>query len=264
MSDFLKHEPCPNCGPLQDGSGNNLGVYTDGHKWCFACGFYVPSTGVQNLDEVRESFKKRRTQNGIACNLPHDFTTVIPQEPLDWLRQYGITNEEIYKHKFGWSQTFNRLIFPFYDSYGNLLMYQGRWFPTNMERVTNVKRSKYHTEGRPEKIDAYFGDIDQTTGCTDCEGGLVVVVEDVVSALKIARICPALPLFGSELSLDRIMRLAGRFESLLIWLDHDKASYQAKCEIKARPYFKNVSSIFTTHDPKVFTTEELRKTICPV
>ena len=256
MSDFLKHEPCPACGPLQDGSGNNLAVYTDGHKWCFACGFYVPTTGIPNLDELREHFKNRRKNDGVACNLPDDFTHTIPEEPLRWLRKYQISDDEIQKNKFGWSPTFGRLIFPVHDSYGNLLMYQGRWFPTEMEKKLQAKRSRFHTVGRPEKVDAYFGDAGGG-------GDTIIVVEDVVSAVKVARICPSIPLFGSELSLDRIIRMAGRFLNLIIWLDHDKATYQAKCEIKARPYFKNVSGMYTTYDPKEFSTEELRKMICP-
>lgn len=35
----LRHEPCPKCN-----SSDNLGRYSDGHGWCFGCGFYDPGT----------------------------------------------------------------------------------------------------------------------------------------------------------------------------------------------------------------------------
>ena len=34
-SEFIAHEPCPKCG-----SKDNLARYTDGHAWCFGCGYY--------------------------------------------------------------------------------------------------------------------------------------------------------------------------------------------------------------------------------
>tara|TARA_Y100000590_G_scaffold470333_1_gene663822 strand:- start:592 stop:2229 length:1638 start_codon:yes stop_codon:yes gene_type:complete len=35
-SEFVAHEPCPKCG-----SRDNLGVYDDGHSWCFGCQTYT-------------------------------------------------------------------------------------------------------------------------------------------------------------------------------------------------------------------------------
>lgn len=37
-SEFLRHAPCPECG-----SKDNLGIYTDGHGYCFGCGYYLPA-----------------------------------------------------------------------------------------------------------------------------------------------------------------------------------------------------------------------------
>ena len=252
MSEFLRHAPCPACGPDQDGSGDNLAIYTDGHKWCFACGFYAPSTGLIDLVEFRKQLEKRRKENGVVCILPNDFTHIIPERPLAWMYSFGITNEEIQKNKIGWTETFSRLIFPIFDSYDNLLMWQGRLFlPGGNEKESN--RSRFHSSGRPEKVDAYFGDIDQSPHSA------IFVVEDVISAIKVARVCPSIPLFGSELSVARLLRISNRFENLIIWLDHDKASYQAKCEIKASPFFKSVRGIYTVLDPKLHSVEDIRK-----
>ena len=39
-SEFLRKEPCPECG-----SRDNLGRYTDGHGYCFGCGYHESGTG---------------------------------------------------------------------------------------------------------------------------------------------------------------------------------------------------------------------------
>ena len=38
-SEFVRHEPCTNCG-----SSDALSVYTDGHTWCFVCHNRTPAT----------------------------------------------------------------------------------------------------------------------------------------------------------------------------------------------------------------------------
>ena len=41
MSVCTHHEPCPQCrGQGRDTKGDNLAVYDDGHKYCFACGYW--------------------------------------------------------------------------------------------------------------------------------------------------------------------------------------------------------------------------------
>lgn len=42
-SEFVRHEPCPNCG---SSDGNSL--YSDGHTFCFVCHHYVHGDGTTN------------------------------------------------------------------------------------------------------------------------------------------------------------------------------------------------------------------------
>ena len=46
MSDFVRHESCPECG-----SKDNLAVYTDGHGHCFGCGHWSPPTDSEYLED---------------------------------------------------------------------------------------------------------------------------------------------------------------------------------------------------------------------
>ena len=253
MSNCLRHEPCPKCGPAQDGAGDNLGVFDDGHKWCFACGYFVPSSGIISIQDVRARLSRRADKNFAAPpTLPGDHTHIIPIHAYKWLKQYELTDEEINRHRIGWSAQYERIIFPIYDDAGNLLMWQGRYCP--FSNSPSEKRSKYFTQGRVESVLALFG----TPPSAD---GMVCLVEDFISAIKVARVCSSLCLWGSEVSLTRLKRVSLLFPHIILWLDNDKAAHSIKCVTKARPYFEKVSGIYTDHDPKTYSTEELKQWI---
>lgn len=253
MSNCLRHEPCPKCGPIQDGSGDNLGVFDDGHKWCFACGYFVPSSGIISIQDVRARLSQKAQKNFQAPPaLPSDHTYLIPIHAYTWLKQYDLTAAEINKHRIGWSSQYERIIFPVYDGEGNLLMWQGRYCP--FPESPPEKRSKYFTQGAAEHVLALFGH-------EGVKPDMVCLVEDFVSAIKVARICPSLCLFGSEVSLTRMKRVSLSFTHLILWLDYDKAAHSSKCVTKARPYFEKVSGIYTEKDPKAYSTEELKQWI---
>ena len=46
-SDFVAHEPCPDCG-----SKDNLARYADGHGYCFGCEYYEESTEERRVDNT--------------------------------------------------------------------------------------------------------------------------------------------------------------------------------------------------------------------
>ena len=254
MSNCIRHEACPKCGPIQDGSGDNLGVYDDGHKWCFACGYFIPSSGIISIQDVRARLSQRADKNFAAVPmLPSDHTYVLPAHAYAWLHQYDLTEPEINQNRIGWSSQYERIIFPVYDGVGNLLMWQGRYCPFSTN-VPEKRRSKYFTQGKAEDTLVLLGPVDS-------ENGMVCVVEDFISTIKVARVCAAHCLWGSEVSLTRLKRLSKLFPHLILWLDKDKTAHSVKCVTKARPYFEKVSGIYTEKDPKTYSTEELKQWI---
>lgn len=250
-SHFVRHEPCPICF-----SKNNLGVYSDGHKWCFGCGYFESARlSVEQVKENLQAFqtqKKNKNSNVPSIALPADFTHVIPSTPLTWLRSYDIEDRLILEKRIGWSEESQELIFPVYDAYQNLLMWQGRGFgdaPNDGHKTTR----KYNTKGLPEDIDCVH------TGPYLLNPNTVCVVEDFVSHLKVGEyVCPTLCLFGSSVSFKRLARLARRYKHLLIWLDYDKRRHATLAKLKANPYFHRVQVIVTEKDPKEYSVPELR------
>ena len=57
-SEFIKHEPCPQCQ-----SRNNLARYSDGHGWCFGCGYREPADGGTN--EFNKNRYDYRSSGGV-------------------------------------------------------------------------------------------------------------------------------------------------------------------------------------------------------
>lgn len=239
MSDFLYHQECPRCGDRgEDTAKDNLGVFDDGHQWCFKCGFFVPSDPVSNFSrELQEKQQEERE----TIVLPSDFTNHLPDDVVTWLTKY-ITREEINRNHIGWRYKHAEIVYPFYDLAGNLLCYQTRGFQNGSPT------RRFHTEGKVEKVFHILGPA--TAG--------ICVVEDILSAIKISRHMSVMPLLGSVISGDRLVVLSIRFLHLLIWLDSDKAKYSMKRAKAAEPFFESVRSIITELDPKEYDDGRVR------
>jgi Zn ribbon nucleic-acid-binding protein len=239
MTTFLRHEPCPSCG-----SQDNLGVWDDGHKWCFGCGFFVPSSNMSI--EQMETALVGKDKNNKNDGLPLDFTHSLPAEPYAWLKQYEITNAEIIQHNLGWSASRQMLIFPYFGENNEVIFWQGRYFPQ--------RKPKSFTGGDFRHLVL----VRHHVGTTDFSGGVLTVVEDPVSAIKVSRVCDVHPLFGSNLSQHNAIRLSRYFSELNLWLDFDKTKEALKFAERYKFLFKKVNVISTEKDPKEYGTEQIR------
>lgn len=242
-------EPCPRCG-----SRDNVGVYTDG-KWCFGCGYLIPGYKGMSIEDLEKqlSYNNNKKKN-VPIHLPADYRTLLPDEGREWLTKFGITNEEIVKHKIGWSDEYETrdsrivqwpaLILPAFDVWGNLLVYQRRTFQ-------NGTLPKYHTSGAPEAVL-------WTVSPRDTPDDLLILVEDFVSSVRVGRQFECSPLWGSSLSLGQITRISDRYSRLGLWLDWNKVGHAQLLSFKAQPYFKQIVVLATEKDPKVYDDDEIR------
>jgi len=137
------------------------------------------------------------------------------------------------------------LIFPFFDADKKLLAWQGRYFGSD------PKGTKYYTKGARNSFLPILN--------YDGNGSSLVVVEDCVSAYKLARTVPSMPLLGSHLNEEKALKISRLFEGLTIWLDYDKAQESIKMAREYAPLFRFTKSIISEKDPKEYTDEELEK-----
>jgi hypothetical protein len=150
-----------------------------------------------------------------------------------WLRKYRITDAEIKTHHIGWSMDQQMLIFPVFQE-GKMVMWQGRNFNGG---------PKYLTEG-PKS------DVMNLVGNSKCKD-VVVVTEDLISAIAVGRLYQACPLYGATMGLGLIQKLSERFEYLGIWLDSDKTREAVEIALRASQWIPTFV-VETLWDPKEY------------
>ncbi len=162
--------------------------------------------------------------------LPKDLTSVFHPDNLEWLKQY-LNEGEIYS-QFKYSPSMQRHVFQ-HGSY---------W-----EARSVNKQPKVISSG----VKPFF--------VWNSTKNQLVVVEDVVSAIKVSRVAAALPLFGSHLSGDWMALIANRLpERVIIWLDHDKIIDSRRYAEKLRLLGVRTVSLTSFKDPKAYTTDEIK------
>lgn len=238
MSYFICHHPCPRCG-----SSDAFAEYDDGHYFCFSCRKYVPAK-TTSLKQVENAFKDPPKQK---FDFPHDYTQELPKEPYAWLKSYALTNEEIKQNGLGWSESKQMLIYPYYGEKDELLCWQGRFFPQ--------RKPKTITYGYPDShLLCCHNDNSEFQGS-------VVVVEDPVSAIKVARVCTSTVLLGSNLSMHKALRLSRGFSKVFLWLDNDKVKEMIKFKQKYASLFDTVSMVVSEQDPKCYNEHQIKESL---
>ena len=224
MSLFKQHIPCPKCG-----SKDNLADYTD-HQYCFGCQYYKKK---DDLNSLRERLRTRTVVN-TSYGIP--VVDKIPQEAMQWLLKYDIRQDEIDKYKIKWSPL-EILILMMTKSY-----WQGRNF--------GFGNQKYKSNGI--KPLTKYG-----------KGGILILVEDVLSAIKIARTkkyC-ASPLLGSSLSKHAESQLVKQYKNIYVWLDRDKASNAVRIRNRLRSLGVTSRAIISDLDPKEYDKQTITETV---
>lgn len=159
----------------------------------------------------------------------------LPRKAMEWLLSYGISQEEIDKYGIEWNVKEEMLV----------LLQTARYWQA---RTFNSRRPKYMSAGsKPLTI---YG-----------QGDTIVIVEDIISAIKIARLhdeyC-ACPVLGSSLSYDMENQIVESFKKTAVWLDRDKAKNALRISRKLKQRGLESRVIVTDEDPKEYSKGEIR------
>lgn len=222
---FIKHTNCPKCG-----SRDNLAEYTDG-SYCFGCGYTKKNN---DLNSVRDRLQSEPAMLSNELNL--STTNDIPITPMKWLLQYGITQQDVDNYNIGWNNVHQMLVLVNTPSY-----YQARNF--------SGYGGKYVSKGHKPLI--FYGN-----------GAILVCVEDILSAIKIAKSntnVSVVPLLGSVISLELTRTILERFKTVKVWLDRDKAIEAVKQTRNLKQKGIDSEAIITPKDPKEYSTGEINE-----
>lgn len=190
---FIGFHPCEKCG-----SSDAKAEYPDSY-YCYSCGKY--SSKGFSLSRFKP-LKEVRVCNGITLHKE------VPPAALKWCLSYGLTMEEIAQFSYSTERV---------GKYGkmdcNLLMLYvspDYWVGRNFG-----KGVKYLTSGVKPVIK--YGNNPDT----------IVLVEDIISAIKVGRQFTAIPMLGSMPPGAILSHLKG-FKNVFVWNDLDKAKESLK------------------------------------
>jgi hypothetical protein len=251
---LLSREACPRCRSYgKDSKGDNLAIYSDGHKNCYACGYYIPS--VTTIGTVKEKLTKKDFDDGykrypqVCDRLPLDITPYLSLSAREWLMPYGLAPIET--RRLWWSDYKQQLIYPVFDEEGHLLMWQARNFGEGQK--------KYFTSGN----------VADTIHILPEDGVKsprpLILVEDAISAIKVSRYFRAMPLFGGYITSKNLIRLRdhvlGIKDELGIWLDPDKHQDGLELRDRARELGIDAFLVISKCDPKLHSDTEISELV---
>ena len=230
--------PSPRCG-----SSDAYTEYDDGGYHCFSCGLHGAGNVYKKLAKALAQ-SKVPLEDSVCPPMPLDSDTELPARVLQWIKKYGLTDAEIDENEMLYSPSESLLIFPVRDYKGKLLMWQGRNF-SNKLRVP-----KYITRRPKDSVVMHI--------IGEQKGKMIVLTEDLISAIKVGRQCSTMPLWGSHISSSIAKILSTHFESAVIWLDCDKRDYAIRAAMQHCLFFPIVPLI-TSLDPKEYSDDEIQE-----
>lgn len=241
MARFTGHESCPKCG-----SRDNVARYDDGSAWCFGCHYYEPPDGQRFIPKSTDlpASDEHTGLSRIYNAMVRDCSTEIPARVVDYCGRFGIGVPELLKAGGRWYPRTESLVFFYYDKEGTICCIQGRSFSTNRQT------SKYHNWGTPYQVI----DINGTRGTS------IVITEDKLSAIKVARVADAFPALGTSFQVHKLVELKRRgYQRVVVWLDHDKWRESREIVEKAQWIGLSASSVLTEDDPKCYDEKTIEK-----
>lgn len=177
--------------------------------------------------------------------LPHDFTKDLSPEGFVYLYSRGITNGDIKRWRIGYSARYDRVIFPVYWGQA-LVCYTGR----TMRPITRTN-PKFMKVVKAGTKNPYF--VVNNLVSKD-----VVIVEDIVSAIRVGKIADTFALLSTHVPDTLILRLDEMYERICIWLDPDKRGKSIELFRRYVSFGMNVNVILSQKDPKYYSDEEIR------
>lgn len=221
---FIQFHPCPKCG-----SKDNLAEYSDNFH-CFGCGYHKRKNTlarVRSLNAVDE-LKSDDVSKGITLS------KTLAIEAKKWLLGYCLTEEEMQQFTYDYDNDVLYLFFS--DSYR-----VGRVFAQDT-------KTRYTSKGKKPVLK--YG-----------KGGVCVLVEDIISAIKVGRLYTAIPMLGAKPTEDIIQALPG-YDEVVLWGDADKMRENIVVRNKLSERLgKQVKLCFTSLDPKGYSDIEINNTL---
>ena len=241
MARFVRFSPCPKCG-----SRDNLGNYDDGSAWCFGCHYYQKPTADKFVPS-REDSSSRITGSPHEKELGRALSDLSPGEGLmGLLQRTGLTIPELLRANAG-STGRDSLGFVYTTADGTPTCLQVRNYGSQRNGGP-----KYFNRGSTEHaFPLYHRHPDDRR---------VVITEDTLSALKVARVTNSFSALGTHVQTHKLLLLRSRgFQRVFVWLDKDKWREGREICEKCQWIGMSATAIITDEDPKYYSEDVILK-----
>lgn len=208
-------------------------TYPDG-SYCFRCSRVL--SGTQKASKPLFPILEPLEASSTEVVLPHSFTQEIPPEGLYWLYKHGITDKLIERYRIGYVKnevvrvpgtTFtvklkNRVILPCWHSEPFGPEFGLEWYQA---RALGDDQPKYITIGS----EGLFGGKRGWLGMT------LVITEDMLSCIRINEVgYSSIALRSTSLSDSDLLTLKDSYDTIVLWLDNDKAGINGMNKLAKR------------------------------
>lgn len=214
------------------------------HAYCFRCGLNESeSVGQLTLAELAaRRAAEQQYSTSKAASLPADFTSDIPKEGRVWLYRASIYGAALDRYGIGWSPRMQRVILPIRGTSGELLGTQAR-------AVMPGQKPKYLTSMSGQHTFCAAGK----------RPGPVVIVEDILSAIRVADVTSAVALLGTCTPLTAVLPHLPGAGRVLCWFDADAAGAKAWAKYSAALSLTGYEPVRvqSDKDPKLHSRREI-------
>lgn len=175
-----------------------------------------------------------------VLTFPDDAEKTISVKAVQWLDRYGIMRGEIIENGIQWSQTRQWLLFPIRGDEG-MIGFQARNFGDS--------GPKWESRGDLASVVHLINKSESD--------GPVIIVEDIISAIKVGRQFCAMPIFGSTVGIRRLHMMRNITKEIVFWLDADK--YPEAIRMSNNVGILNIKGrvVYTQNDPKEYSDKEI-------
>lgn len=214
--------------------------------WCFRCGeggFKAKQPTLSDMVELR-----RREAEDTALRYDPSLPTPMVQDPREWpaaarlwLYRAGLHDRRIMELGFYFHPTTQRVVLPVVED-GRVTYWQARAvMPGQAPKYINPRVDR-------EAVLPRYG-----------EGSMVVLTEDILSAVRVGEVTEAWSLMGTAMKAPVLARLSMEDRPVAVWLDPDSAGREGAAKVlrSLRSLGLRCFNVVSTKDPKLLSKQEI-------
>lgn len=224
--------------------------------YCFKCG----ETDFHAHEDLtlRRKLQYQQTKelfNDIKVPTDIVFSNQLSDDTVVWLGKAGVSPELAEHYGIGYSKYYNRAYLPIKDTKGNILFQQ--W------RSVDGSQPKYINQRGASKDVLFYSDDAKVLPNHKPKERAVVVVEDILSAIRVGRLQKACAMLGTSISNHNLLNIVELYDTIYIWTDSDKAGIKSRKKLRRlfSLYNKTIIDIYTDKDPKLYNNQEIKNVL---